>query len=369
MKKVLWIGTVVDDNQAIKEPAISLAANYWQLGMMNALVANDYLIEIIGIVPQRTFPYGKLRSKSTVFQSEFINGKYFSYFNIAGIRSVMLKYLYYYNTANRLKDIGKIDLVIIYNIVPDLNSTIKFIKRKTGATIIGIVADVFRNKLKQHFASEVIYDKLLYLSYSLYLDSKHPGKLFLEGGIERIHSVNVDFSIVKKIIFYSGGIGGHGGLDLLLDAYKYFCRNDIELWVCGKGYNKKLFSMINKDNSIKYFGVLTKTELTQKAKCAYVLVNPRPSHYENNYFNFPSKILEYLSYSRIIISTKTAGLSPDYLKALEILPEETPEILCDALKRVLNYSSLEYQSKIYIQNSLAITKLWENQISKVIDIV
>jgi len=49
---------------------------------------------------------------------------------------------------------------------------------------------------------------------------------------------------------------------------------------------------------------------------ASVFVNPRPPHLPQNAYNFPSKVLVYLSFGKPIVSTWTGGLDPAYRDVL-----------------------------------------------------
>ena len=56
-----------------------------------------------------------------------------------------------------------------------------------------------------------------------------------------------------------------------------------------------------------------------------VLVNPRPPSLPEHRYNFPSKILEYLTTGRPVISTTSADIAEEYGKYLLLLTDETPE--------------------------------------------
>jgi hypothetical protein len=366
-KNILWIGSVFSEEDSIKEKAISLAANRWQLGMLNSLIENDYSIFLIGHLPCPVFPKGRMIVTRKTYLGKKIEGYYFSYLNILGIRNLHLSFQYYSLVKKTLKRHHDIAFIVFYNLNWYHTLALKIIKKRYKVSIYGIVADVNKNELKGHYKLEKYYDYLLYLSYAFYKESNHPGKIFLEGGIDNFKSPGlIECDKAKKIIMYAGGLGGHGGVNLLLDAYSQLNRNDVELWICGKGQNNKLLSMLQKDSSIKNLGVLSELELIERSRKVYLFVNPRPSDYENNYYNFPSKILDYLAYNKLIVSTKSPGLSPDYSRILEITVDETPRSLCKSLNKLLDYTKEEYEKRIEFQNEFSKEKLWKSQIQKVI---
>lgn len=366
MKKVLWLGAVFSEKDALSEPGVSLAANRWQLGMMRALSAKGYEIEVCGHKPVSSFPKGNLKVKSSIYNEDNIKGYYFSYCNIVGLREIILSYCYLNAIKKLIDKYGKPDLIIVYNLEKHLHRTIEMLKNVYDLNVYAIIADVDKKELTKHYRIETYCDKLFYLSYAFYLNSKHKNKVFWEGGIDSFKGDEDDVYCSPKIIMYTGSLGGHGGLDLLLDAYKLLNRDDAELWIFGKGHNVKLVEMSKHDKTIKYFGAVSEKELQKSSKKAFLFVNPRPANYENNYYNFPSKILEYLSYNKIIVSTKTAGLSPEYDMAVEFIKDETSDELCKAINNILNFKKEEYKLKIRQQKKISKEKLWDKQIHKLI---
>ena len=87
-----------------------------------------------------------------------------------------------------------------------------------------------------------------------------------------------------------------------------------------------------------FFGLVSEFELKKIYETAYIFINPRPSYLSGSSMNFPSKVLEYLSYGKPVISTWTSGLSPNYAEILEILEEETEDCLARTITNVLRWS-------------------------------
>ena len=110
----------------------------------------------------------------------------------------------------------------------------------------------------------------------------------------------------KNYFFYSG---------FWIYELKYFrCQSfkgNFELWISGSG-NDKFLKVINKDKRIKFFGlllannfkILVKADIF-KSKTSSMLVND---------ISFPSKLFDYLSWNKPIISTCTKSLDPVYRK-------------------------------------------------------
>jgi glycosyltransferase involved in cell wall biosynthesis len=74
---------------------------------------------------------------------------------------------------------------------------------------------------------------------------------------------------------------------------------------------------------------------------ADIFVNPRPSMIPENRANFPSKLLEYLSWGRPVISTLTPGVPPSYRSILIPVEDEDAEGLATTIENTLALGSRE----------------------------
>lgn len=141
---------------------------------------------------------------------------------------------------------------------------------------------------------------------------KKQGFVLMEGGIDeelynsfvcRPHEERTPITFM-----YSGLLNHVTGINLLLDAMKRVERQDIRLWISGKGeLEEEVKAAAEEDNRICYLGHLPYKEYIQKLQEADVLVNPRDMSLPENQNNFPSKIIDYLAAGKMIVSTKFAG--------------------------------------------------------------
>ncbi len=118
---------------------------------------------------------------------------------------------------------------------------------------------------------------------------------------------------------------------------------------------------IESDSRIKFLGYLDDHALEVEAWKADVFVNPRPTNFGPNLLNFPSKILFYLSFGKPIISTKSAGLSPDYHGALTIIKDAE---LSTTLERFSNYSAVELNQLSKISKDFSQKRTWTYQVDR-----
>lgn len=152
---------------------------------------------------------------------------------------------------------------------------------------------------------------------------------------------------LKKKVLLSGSLDETTGFSL---ALKYFSkRDDIELFITGKPlrYSKVEFEQLLEEyvipsNNIHYLGLLEYSEYLEvldKCDIALSLRNPNDSEHE---YNFPSKILEYLAASKLVISTKKySGISEGILYYSAF----TLEGIDYAVEKILTESSLDLNAR------------------------
>jgi hypothetical protein len=120
-------------------------------------------------------------------------------------------------------------------------------------------------------------------------------------------------------VLLSGSLGVTTGLEIALETFSK--RSDYNLLITGKPYHyteSEFDTLINSYTSrfgnIKYLGLLDYEDyIAVLEKCDIALSLRNPDDLEHQ-FNFPSKILEYLSKSKLVISSLTyKDLPEDFL--------------------------------------------------------
>ena len=157
--------------------------------------------------------------------------------------------------------------------------------------------------------------------------------------------------IVVHWFFYTQVHSNIGLLTLLLESFLDL-PDDLGgiLIICGYGPLSDSDRLIIENNSkIRFFGTVNKLELNSLREKADILVNPRPQIAEN-VFNFPSKLLEYMSYQKIIVSTQTPGIPGDF-SSMMIL---TKGSVSDFSAGLLKAAQLSRNQRESILNSLAV---------------
>ena len=114
-----------------------------------------------------------------------------------------------------------------------------------------------------------------------------------------------------------------------------------------------MYKALKIDSRITFFGLVPENKLVDLCRKALIFVNPRPNNIPGNDMNFPSKLLEYLSYGKPVLSTWTPGISDDYKGIIEVFDQETPQCLANSLLEILSWSNQDiYNKQIKIKGFL-----------------
>lgn len=367
---ILWIGGVYSEDSINRGFQISPAANKWQKGLVNSIIEDIGMpVVLISHLPERIWPFGKLLPclKNKV-QFYFGNNFFVEYLNLPCIRTASLTISYKRKLKLVIEQRGKPVVIISYNPTKENVATGLLAQTKYQIPWIDLCADSYDPKEDwSGYAKGASRAKgHIFLSYHAFTKSPFQKKLHLDGGI---NSLKFNSEILfkkeskeKKIILYSGMMSIWGGISFLLKAFEKICIPDVELWICGHGNNSDLNIALKRDSRIKYFGFVSDSQLQEMCQQASIFVNPRPSNVNGNNMNFPSKILEFLSYGKPVVSTWTPGLSPEYREVLEVLNEETENCLYETIEKVLCWDDEKIKNNaLRIKSFLLGKKLWSHQ--------
>lgn len=271
------------------------------------------------------------------------------------------------------------DYVIIYNAVyPTM-----FLQcgiRQRGAKPILIMADYTEPEEYTSLPRKVVaylakidmrmYEKYIVLS-KMYLTSLkiEKQKLLIQGGIDDsiIDSFpKPEFNDDKILFYYSGYLSAEVGIRNLLNAMELLDTDRIELVISGRGpLEGDVQQRATQDKRVRYIGYVTNEQYYEQLKEAHVLVNPRDMTLKQNRNNFPSKIMEYIASSRIILSTKFSGWE-DFTQNV-MFAESSSSSLAERMNQlILNYGS-QYETVYQINFKKAHEFAWSNQAKRIID--
>lgn len=359
---IIFIGGVFKDDYLGAGHAISPAANRWQKGFIEGLLLNNIDVKIISNIPERVWPFRSFYVKSNNSSFFSKNTSEINYLNLSYIKFFFISIKLISKFFKLYKKSKKPLCVITYNSALDNTFASYFIQKFFKLKWIDLCADHYdpkKNWTNYHFLAKKAWGHIFLSNYA-YKNAPFDKKHLLEGGFN-IKSFIKPPKNKNFTILYSGMMSKWGGVDLLLEGFKNIILKDIELWICGHGTNESLLEDLKHDNRIKYFGFVSDDKLHELSLKANIFVNPRPSNINGNKMNFPSKILEYLSYNKPIVSTWTAGLSDEYKDVLIIVDKENPENISKKILEVYNWKDSDYKNYNKRVLNFSLKKSWRHQ--------
>lgn len=106
----------------------------------------------------------------------------------------------------------------------------------------------------------------------------------------------------KKIFLFSGRLDDRTGIKLAVSVFSQ--HPEIQLVISGEGQHSEfVIKECAKYSNIKYLGYLNYEKYLEILKQSTFCLSLRNPNYSENIYNFPSKILEYMAWGKIVIST------------------------------------------------------------------
>lgn len=190
--------------------------------------------------------------------------------------------------------------------------------------------------------------------------------LLLDGGVneetmKRLFPLSESLN-TKTIFLCAGTLWKVNGILTILDALK-LTSADIEVWFAGSGVELPTILEASKtDDRIKYLGMLSLDELFEIYKKADVLMNIRLSVDNEYVYMFPSKIIEYLTVGKYVVTTSVAHIEEVYGAYCHVLKDDSPQILAEAIHTILLMSkSRLLQIGTQAQKQMLETHTWTSQ--------
>jgi glycosyltransferase involved in cell wall biosynthesis len=367
---ILWLGSAFDETTLLRYRAASPSANRWETGLISALQSLGQPIKVLGHLPEPLWPNGRLYiRKETGRLAAGLEGNLISYWNVPQWRERSLVKAYQRSFQAMCREHGKPGLVISYNDGPANTAIGWHGQHELGIPWICCIADLPDpgpnwgrfNAMTAQAAG------LIFLSWGAYTNAPFKSKFHLDGGVVGFRAQARVHRSPKPVVVYTGVLNQYGGVSLLVDAFHRLQKPDIELWICGKGTNADVERLRRVDSRIKVWGMVTEERLSEVCRTATLFVNPRPSTVADNKMNFPSKVLEYLTYGYPIVSMWTEGLNPTYRDVLVTVEEETPECLARKIEAVLEWDEARRDAEANkIRRFVETEKLWPVQVRRLL---
>lgn len=344
MKRILSFGTLVDPAEVEHIPEAFEAANRFQFGLLSGLKERGVEeAEAITAFPIATVPRPRrLLVEEHRWESDGVGILAPGFLNVPPIKPVWV------HAALRRAGLSRrqgVEAVLSYNAGPGPGSAALSVARTLGVPLISVVAEYSFERprsplrvIEWRWRTSVIKssDGLVVLSGHVVTDlGMDVPWVKVDGGLSDDWDELPRVDLLAKTIVYAGTPAYVSGARLLLDAFRSIDDPEMRLVFAGRGgLMDEVRAAASVDPRIRIEGFLPRRDMQRLLAGATVLVNPRLSSEEENRFNFPSKILDYLASARPVVTTLAGDLDPVYREVAVPLLEETPTALARLLQEL-----------------------------------
>ena len=195
--------------------------------------------------------------------------------------------------------------------------------------------------------------------------------ILIDGGISN-NVINRLFKIRERenrketIFLFAGSISPINGTRLIGEALDINKNPLIRVFFAGGGRDLKHVKHLESiDNRVKYLGNLNLDELFVLYQDVDVLLNLRITDESAKYL-FPSKILEYLTIGKYVLSSPIGHIKREYGQFCKVLTENSSQILSEEMSYLTKISNNELIKNGYeSRNFMLENHTWEKQSIKI----
>lgn len=389
MKKLVYLGYVVNPEEANRASGASVAGNKMQWNVVKNLSQyEDIEMTCITISPLAAFPQDK-KIFQKQYEEELIDGVKsirIGFCNFPIIKQFWQIFSVYTAAKKVVKEIGA-DILFTFNLFPQIGVPMRWLKKKfSHLETVCLLADlpiddntnrkffsVFLRKIfeKSTWKSMQICEKYIVLNKHV-IDKYLPGKSYIvvDGGVDESDIKRYEKPIQKSgehNVLFCGALTEYNGILNLIDAMRYLRDTDIVLDIYGSGYlEENVIEASKKNPKIRYHGRISNQEVMQKQREAWLLINPRIVDDPITQVTFPSKTFEYLLSGTPVLSTRLNGYEKEYEDHMYWIEDLSANALANTIGNIRNIEMNEYKNMGESAKSMIVSrKLWIKQCSKI----
>lgn len=324
---ILYLGFAFPPGVAALHPEINSYSNVYQARTVHEL-EKAFTIHAVNILPfAAESPPGADPSSGVSSQLTLVEGKPAA----LRLRMAAWRLRRYYQTTYGSTKGPKV--IFVYNLTPVYNHFIRWLRTQPGCPrIVLLLGDSphlgrrlptfkrFRYRFKPLYYPDDdmlrFFDGCVGLSQSAESHFQRRGipYLWLPGACDpnevdpSVHDLENDRSSNPIRFGYFGSLSPYAGVQILAESFMA-SQSRGTLDICGYGKQAdELAAMVRRDSRIRFRGLLESPAdcLRFGAGCD-VLVNPRPASHGNEN-NFPSKVFQYATCGRAILTTRLGGV-------------------------------------------------------------
>ncbi len=384
----IFISNIVPDRKEYWNNAFTRAGNNVFLGMTQAF-PTDLDVKLWSCRPSPSYPKAPLWLKG--HNAVLDNGRVIHFIptlNIKFIKNIVWAIICFFKIIWwRLTHLREECTLLTYNNDPPPIEALYFACRLCRIKIYGMLYDLgvppknlniskatrlayrYMDKTARfaikRLDGRIIINELIARDYA-------PGKdyLLVDGGVSQ-HIIDHLFPLRPSesdeyVMVLAGMLWENNGTRLILEALELNKSNNLRVFFAGHGQDVELIKERAKNDSrIEYVGMLNIDELFQLYSKADVLLNLRIEDTVD--YHFPSKLLEYMTTGRYVISTSIAHAARDYGQYLCILDDVSGKGLAECWDRVMKISKEELCEKGKREREFMLThRTWKKRTEEIL---
>ena len=301
--------------------------------------------------------YGRNGGVFNSIELDIVNKKYICLGYIGkGLMRIITSYIYAFFWV--IKNVKTGDTVITYNFPPIYAIPILIKKIFISFRLIVEFEDFYNKDDKRHFlygpfekfginfANSFIASSVGMSNYIK--ENRNNTKIIINGGyFEDVNTKlegNQDSLNTTKIV-YSGTLDKERGIKDLIKLFQSNKSDKFDLTFSGSGPLEKYIKEISvQDSRVSLVGLLNEDDYNILIRNSHICVNPQ---WTSISVNFPSKITMYLSYGKIVLSTKIDSLvNSPYKDLLNFYDEDNAEEFWEKLFMIRQNSKSDASMRI-----------------------
>lgn len=374
--RILYCGPFISECALSEKRAVNQAAAKWSRELLQALsqIAD---VDVISHCPEQRWPAGKVfwQNNDKRWFNDFLSCERIAYPNVVGIKDAYLS-IAYRRAVRRLVKQNKYDALICYNTLHPYHVAAMKEARRYGIKCVPIILDgddPRRDDWGWIKRSVSPADGIVFLSW--WMKENFPNKdiplLHMDGGAQEFQGESLSKNTEKTFtIVHTGALDYWRGLNFMKEVVKLCKRQDVRFVFCGKCDVQQRWAEFNNDPRVEIKGFLPDDEVNRICRTADILLSVREPKVGDNVVNYPSKIPQYLSWGKPIVSTWVPSFSSEYREVLEIPNNDTPIAFVQKIDEVLGWGYDEKVEKFkIIKGWFENRKSWANQVRRLIEFI
>ena len=383
--KILWVGPFFSDVALQSKKAANQAAAKWSRGLLRGLERIGCEIRVIDHVPNQRWPKGNVfwQDNDKKWFLDWYPCERVSYLNVCGVKQKWLKWCYV-RAAKRIFRDWCPDVVLCYNSLHSFNVAVMEVASRQGIRCVPIILDgddPRRDNWRKLLRDNRFADGVVFLSWWMYKNyPRQEMPLFhMDGGadmfkgtlpplanVQSLTTIDYRSTHVPYVLVHTGALDYWRGLDFMKEVVRICKRTDVRFVLCGKCDRDRMWAEFDNDRRVEVKGFVSDAEVDEIWRMADVFLNVRTPGLGGNLVNYPSKIPNYLSWGKPVVSTWNDSFSPEYRSLLEVT-DDTPEGFVRVLDEVLSWNNECRRAKYaQIRSWFVEWKSWSRQTERLV---